>query len=191
MVSPPANVYEDESQQMKEGVFSKGALAEIACNVVFPLLACAQRLHEISARRWLVQNFGWSDNGPQGAKNPELQNRNEESAVQRGVCNSLCTSGVRRKLAAKFPTFSTSFVLQCLTFRMQELRFPTISELCRIFFCEVPHCGGPFEGWRGAGLWNLVWCSRGAGLWNLVWCSRGAGLWNLVWCSRYRFRRHA
>ena len=49
-------------------VFSKGVLSEIACNVIFLLLGCAQRLHEGSAKRFLVQIFGWRDNWPQGAK---------------------------------------------------------------------------------------------------------------------------
>ena len=56
------------SQQLKKGVFSQGFFAEIACNVIFPLLGCAQRLHESSAKRCLVQNFGWCDSGPRGAK---------------------------------------------------------------------------------------------------------------------------
>ena len=56
------------SQQLKKGVFSKGVLAEIVCNVIFPLLGCAQRLHESSARRSLVQSFGWCGDGPKSEK---------------------------------------------------------------------------------------------------------------------------
>ena len=150
-------------QQLKKGVFSKGVLAEIACNNVLPLLGCAQRLHKSSARRRLVQNFAWCAKWATRRENPKLQNWNEESAVQRGVCSALCTSGVCGKLAAKFPTFSDIFRIPYFTvLDVQDVR-NTISDNFRILpkiFRKFPHCGGRFEGLRGAGFWNLVWGSR-------------------------------
>ena len=58
-----------------------------------------------------------------GRENPKLQNWNEESAVQRGVRSALCTSGVCRKLAAKFATFSDMFCTPCFTQRFPKVGF--------------------------------------------------------------------
>ena len=96
-------------------------------------------------------------------ENPKLQNSKKKSEVQRGVCSALCTSGVRRKLAAKFPTFSDIFRTPCFTvFDVQDVRntmsdnFRILPKICRKF----RHCGGLSEGLRGVGFWNLLWCSR-------------------------------
>ena len=103
----------------------------------------------------LVQNIGCCDaNAPHGSENPKLRNWNEESAVQRGVCSALCTSVVRRKLAAKFPTFSDIFRTPCfIVFDVQDVRH-RISDNFRILpkiFRKFPRCGGSSGGLRGAG----------------------------------------
>ena len=110
------------SQQLKKGVFSKGVLAEIACNVIFPLRSCAQRLHDSSARRCLVQNVGCCDaNAPQGTKilSCRIGTRRAQCRGGSAVHSALQGSAENwRPNFRHFPTFSAPLVLQCLTSRM-------------------------------------------------------------------------
>ena len=103
----------------------------------------------LGSKRWLL----WCQCATRH-KNPRLKNWNEESAVQRGVCSAICTSGVRRKLAAKFLTFSDIFRTPCFTvFDVQDMR-NTISDNFRILpkiVRKFPHCAGPSEAWEGLG----------------------------------------
>ena len=48
--------------------------------------------------------------------------------MQRGVCSALCTSGVHRKVAAKFPTLSDIFRTPCFTVFVKAARLQ--SEFC-------------------------------------------------------------
>ena len=128
----------------KKGVFSKGAHAEIACNVISPSLGCTQwefGKEMLGSKLWLV--WQWATR----RENPKLQNWNEESAVQRGVCSALCNSGLRRRLAAKFR-------------HLRHFPHPLFYSVWRPG-CEKHNCGGLFEGSGRAGFSRLVWRGRG------------------------------
>ena len=87
-------------------LFFRVLLAEIACNVIFPLLGCTQRLHESLARR---------------CENPKLQNgtRRVQCRGVSAVHSALQGSAENwRPNFRHFPTFSAPLVLQCLTSRM-------------------------------------------------------------------------
>ena len=133
-------------QQLKKGIFSKGVLAEIACNVILPSLGCSQRVHESSAKRCLVQNVGCCDaNAPQGTKilDHRIGARRAQCRGGSAVHSALQGSAENwRSNFRHFPTFSAPLVLQCLTSRMWETQFPTISAFCRKFSRKFPHCGG-------------------------------------------------
>ena len=125
----------------EKGVLSKGVLAEIACNVILPLLGRAQMLCESSARRCLFKDFGWCDNGPQGAKILNCR------SGMRGVH---CEGGLQCTLqgsAENWQPISDIFRTPCFTvFDVQNAR-NTISDNFRILpktFPEISALQGPF-----------------------------------------------
>ena len=112
-----------QSSSWKKGYLAKSFLQKAPAMLISPLIGCAQRLHESSARRWLVQSFGlWK-----WATRWKIPNcRTGMRTVQcrgGGVCSALCTSGVRRKLAAKFQTLPDIFRTFCFAvFHVQDVR---------------------------------------------------------------------
>ena len=137
------------NQQLKKGVFSKGVLAEIACNVIFPLRGCAQGLHDSSARRCLVQNVGCCDsNAPQGTKILNCRIGTRRAQCRGGSAVHSALQGSAENWRPNFRHFSDIFRTPCFTvFDVQDVR-NTISDNFRILpkiFRKFPHCRGPSE----------------------------------------------
>ena len=137
------------------GYLAKGFLQKLPAMLLFHWFWGV--VHRGSMR--VRQGYGWFKTlaavtmGQKTSENPKLQNWNEESAVQRGVCSALHFR-VRRKLAVKFPTFSDIFRTPCSTvFDVQHVRtrFPTISAFYRKISANFRTAEAPLRGWEGLG----------------------------------------
>ena len=125
--------------------------------LLFHCLVVRMGLHESSARRWLVQNFGWCDSRPQGAKTPNCR-----IGTRRVQCGgeSATRSAIQGSAEKWRPSFRHFLRSWFTTLDVQDVRstLPIISTSCpqgrpcKEFHARTPILGGLHFGDRACPL---------------------------------------